>query len=209
MRLHRVSFALLAAVCLSGCGGDDDASSPDPGNRVAADDTSSSDASDAEPSADPAPRALVDPVNFQSLLPLLPAAPAGWTAAAPEGSTTTLPEYKVTVVHGQYQRAATDSTPEASVTVDMSDGGFSEAIAAPFQMMAMMSHESTSGYQKGITIAGHPAFETWDNNSRHAQIQVLVAGRFLLSLSSYQIDAAELRAWAEGMDIAALADLAD
>jgi hypothetical protein len=208
MRLHRFALVFFAAVSLSSCGGDDD--DTESGNRLAAvDDTASDDeAPDAAP-ADPAPRALVDPVSFQALLPFLPAAPSGWTGAAPEGSTTTLPDYKVTVVRGQYQGPAADNAPQASVTVEVTDGGFAETLAAPFKMMSMMSHESTTGYQKGITIAGNTAYETWDNGSRHCDINVLVADRFLVHLTSYQIEAAELRAWAEGMDLAALADLAD
>jgi hypothetical protein len=208
MRLQRISLALLIGLPLLACGGgepDDEES----GNRTAA--SSSDSAPVDEPSDDDAAAApsLVDPVSFNALLPLLPAAPQGWTAGTPEGSTTSLPDYKVTVVRNQYARAATDSAPGADVTIEMTDGGFAEAIAAPFQMMSMMSHESTTGYQKGITIGGNPAYETWDNGSRSCDINLLVGKRFLVHLASSQLDADELRAWAEGMDLAALADLAD
>jgi len=208
VRCHRISTALVAAFFLFACG--DDA-----GNRVAnvADvgDTAPADSGDAEPadSAAPAARTVVDPVSFNALIPLLPAAPTDWTAATPDGSTTSMPEYKVTFVTGQYSRAAAGDSPQADVTIQITDGGFAEMVAAPFQMMSMMSHESTTGYQKGVTIAGNPAYEVWDNGSRRCELHILVAGRFLVHLQSSQIPPDELRAWADRIDLAGLADLAD
>ena len=204
MFLRRVSLAALMTLALAACGDDES------GNRVAVAEPESASASGDEGDGDggasePAARTPVDPLGFQALIGYLPEPRAGFAAADPQGSTTSLPEYKVTIVSRDYRKPGAEGDPEASVTIQITDGGFSEAVSAPFQMMSMMSHESTEGYQKGVTIGGQPGYETWDNRSRRAELNVLVGGRFMLQLSASQVEPEALRAWAESIDLSGLA----
>ncbi|HEU4428057.1 MAG TPA: hypothetical protein VFT98_04850 [Myxococcota bacterium] len=197
------------ALALAACGGDEESgnyaeSSPqsDDSTEVAAE----SDA-DAEAEAD-RPRTLVDPVNFKALIDFLPAAPSGWTAGEPNGSTTAMGDYKVTTVSNSYRSAASDGGAEQSVTAEITDGGFAEMVAAPFTMMSQFSSETTQGYQKGVTVEGQPGYEDWNTASRSSNLNVLVANRFLIHLSGSGLEPEALREWLAGMKIDELMELA-
>jgi hypothetical protein len=208
MLLHRASLAALMTLALTACGGGEEAADEESGNRVAVAEaeSSGSEASGTASEPEPAARAVVDPLGFQALIGYLPEPRDGFSGAEPKGSTTSLPDYKVTVVSRDYSKAGAEGEPQSSITIQITDGGFSEAVSAPFQMMSMMSHESTEGYQKGVTIGGQPGYETWDNGSRRTELNVLVGGRFMLQLSGSQVEPEALRAWAESIDLSGLAD---
>jgi hypothetical protein len=207
MRFPRMLGAILAALALGACGGDDEAESANYSGATSTDEISE-DAGDAEAESDaseavPTP---IDPVSFRVLLAYLPAAPEGWTASEPQGSTTAVPGYKVSTASNQYQAPpASEGGPVQRVSLTITDGGYAEAIAAPFQMAAMMSSESTDGYQKGVTLEGQPGFETWQIQSRHSELQLLVGNRFLVNLSGDQLEPEVLREWASRIGLEKLA----
>jgi hypothetical protein len=205
MRIRGAPAAALLAVLIAACGGDDEDEGS--GNyRAASSPAEEEEVASAAASSD-SPEKVVDPLHFRDLLPHLPAAASGWTADEPNGSTTAMAESKVTVVSNQFRNAATDGSPEQSVSVEITDGGFAAAISAPFEMMTLMSNETTDGYQKGVTVeGGYPGYETWDNKSRRAELTVLVAKRFLVHLTGYQVEPQALREWLGRMKLAELAE---
>ncbi len=198
----------LAAACALGlfafgcsCGGDDEEagnySDRETKDAGAAPDDSSSDTADAGTPAQ------IDPVKFDKLLPYLPAG-GDCTAREPKGSTTAMPGYKLTIVSNHYDCAG---EPVPTLDVDITDGGYAQMVTAPFQMMSQMSTETTEGYQKGVTIDGHPGFETWDKNSRRSELTLLVGNRYLVSLKGQNMEPETVREWLEKIDLGELADL--
>jgi len=212
MSMRRFSAVALMVISVAACGGDDDlgaAYQDDSDDEEARDPGDSGELADAsEDEADVAPPVTpVDPASFKVLLAFLPSG-EGWTAGEPNGSTTAVPGYKVSVASNEYRRPASDGSQEQIVSVEITDGGFAEMISAPFEMMSQMSTETTEGYQKGVMVGGHPAYEQWTISTRRSELNALVAKRFLIHLTGVQVEPAELRQWLEGMRLSELAELA-
>jgi len=207
MSMRRFSVIALMAISVAACGGDDDlgAAYQDDSDSEEAQGGGGSEADASEDETDAAqPITTIEPANFKVLLAFLPSR-EGWTAGEPNGSTTAVPGYKVSVASNEYRRTASDGTSEQVVTVEITDGGFAEMISAPFEMMAQMSNETTEGYQKGVTVAGTPAYEQWTISTRRSELSALVAKRFLIHFTGSQVEPSELRQWLEGMKLAELA----
>src|SRR5438067_13204061 len=56
-------------------------------------------------------------VDFSKLMPLLPEAPAGWTADKPDGSTVDAGGFKITNVHRDYKKGTADNAPTTSISI--------------------------------------------------------------------------------------------
>jgi hypothetical protein len=203
MRMNRASALALMTLAFAACGGDES------GNYATREESEPAESEEEEeaPAAAPAAHAVVEPLSFKVLLPYLPPAAAGWTAGEPNGQTTSMPEYKVTIVSNQYRGPApSDGTAEPTMNVEITDGGFAEMVSAPFTMMSQFSNETTTGYQKGVTIDGQPGYETWDSTSRRSDLTLLVGQRFLVHLAGYQVEPEALHEWLGSMNLAQLAD---
>jgi hypothetical protein len=210
MSLRRVGTAVFVALALVACGDDEEESGNyGMGGNYGEEEEAEIEEADAAPEAEPtAAVAVVDPVGFRDLLAYLPSAGDGWQAGTPDGSTTSMGDYKVTNVSNTYTSAGGDGSPDRSITVQITDGGFAEMVSAPFAMMSQFSNETTQGYQKGVTIEGHPGYEEWNEPSRSSNLNVLVAKRFLIHLSGTQVEPQVLREWLEGMKLDELSELA-
>src|SRR5207237_10392831 len=60
---------------------------------------------------------LAEVVDFKKLLPILPEAPAGWTADKAEGSTDDIGGTKITSVHRDYKKGEGDTAPTTSISI--------------------------------------------------------------------------------------------
>jgi len=60
---------------------------------------------------------LINVVDYTKLLPLLPEAPAGWTADKPNGSTTDVGGFKLTNVHRDYRKGEGDNVPTTAISI--------------------------------------------------------------------------------------------
>ena len=58
---------------------------------------------------------LAEVVDFKKLLPILPEAPAGWTADKAEGSTDDIGGTKITSVHRDYKKGDAADAPTAEI----------------------------------------------------------------------------------------------
>src|SRR4249919_2978767 len=64
------------------------------------------------------PAALIpEVVDFSKLMPLLPEAPADWTADKPEGSTDDAGGVKITSVHRDYKKGTADNAPTTAISI--------------------------------------------------------------------------------------------
>src|SRR6266849_10682046 len=57
---------------------------------------------------------VVDPVK---LIPILPEAPAGWTAEKADGSSDDVGGFKITNVHRDYRKGEAAEAPRASISI--------------------------------------------------------------------------------------------
>ena len=104
---------------------------------------------------------LINVVDYSKLIPLLPDAPAGWTADKPEGSTTDVGGFKLTNVHRDYRKGEGDKVPTTAISIldSAANPDYVEATTAAWNF----STTSTEGYSKAVTVDGNPGFETFEN----------------------------------------------
>jgi hypothetical protein len=147
----------------------------------------------------------LEPVHFSKLIPLLPAAPSGWTARDPEGSTMDAAGFKMTTVERAYAKGEAENAPSVSVNIIdcASNKQFHDATTA----MWSFSQESTEGYMRSVGMDGNPGFETYDKNNRSGQLWVVVGQRFFVHIETTNLDPAELQAWMKWIDLKKLAAL--
>lgn len=124
----------------------------------------------------------VDPVSFQTLQSHLPKV-SGWEMEDPEGERMTAP-IPFSQVETNYKKG------DARIEAKIVDTGFAQMLIAPWSMMLASgySRETSNGYEKATTIAGNPAIEKWNKNSKNGEIDVLVGKRFMVTLEGRDID---------------------
>lgn len=193
----------LSLVVLAGCGSGSKSATPSPTPTPTA--VAQNAAAEAKTQAS-APRSImppvVKPVAFEELMALLPE-PAGWTRGKPRGEQLTV-GVDMARAHSDYEKG------ESSIDLEITDSGFSELFLAPLTtyLATGYSERTTEGYRKAAPVAGHPAFETWNNDSRRAEVIIVVANRFVVQATGHNVDNAEpVRALASAVDFSRLATL--
>jgi hypothetical protein len=141
-------------------------------------------------------------VPFEELMALLPE-PAGWTRGKPRGEQISM-GMDMSRAHGDYAKG------ESSIDLDITDSSFNQLFLAPLTtyLAAGYSERSNEGYRKAAPLGGHPAFETWNTESRRAEVIVVVANRFVVQATGHNVDNADpVRALAQAVDFSRLAAL--
>src|SRR5437660_11541110 len=124
------------------------------------------------------PILVPDAVDYQKLLPLLPEAPEGWTTDKPEGSTEDVGGFRITNVHRDYRKGKGDTAPSAAISIldSVANPDYVSATTAAWNS----NSESSEGYGKSVTIDGNPGFETFEKESKHATLWVMIANRYFV-----------------------------
>jgi hypothetical protein len=154
------------------------------------------------PNAQPPGPAVVDAVDFERLVALVPDAP-GWARGTPMGQQiATTSSYAV--ANADYAKG------ESLIRLELTDSGFHSLILAPLSMMLVPSYweRSTDGYRKYAAVSGQPGFESWQNDAKDGEVTVLVAGRFVVDARGTSVPNIEsVRSVVQAIDFAKLAAL--
>jgi hypothetical protein len=151
---------------------------------------------------EPAPL-IPEVVDFSKLLPLLPEAPAEWTADKPEGSTDDAAGVKITSVHRDYKKGTADTAPTTSISI-LDSAANPEYVAATTSAWNLTA-TTPEGYTKALTIEGMPGFETFENEGKHGTLWLMVAKRYVLQIETQNQDAKDLQDWLKRIDLKKLA----
>ena len=148
---------------------------------------------------------LINVVDYSKLLPLLPDAPAGWTADKPEGSTTDVGGFKLTNVHRDYRKGEGDKVPTTAISIldSAANPDYVEATTAAWNFTTT----STEGYSKAVTVDGNPGFETFENEGKHGTLWLMVAKRYVLTIETQGQEAKDLQEWLKRVDVKKLATI--
>ena len=148
---------------------------------------------------------LINVVDYTKLLPLLPEAPAGWTADKPNGSTTDVGGFKLTNVHRDYRKGEGDNVPTTAISIldSAANPDYVEATTAAWKF----STTSTEGYSKSVNLDSHDGFETFENEGKHGTLWLMVAKRYFVQIETQGQDPAALQEWAKRVDIKKLATI--
>jgi hypothetical protein len=149
------------------------------------------------------PVLVPDVVDPSKLIPLLPEAPAGWTAEQAEGSSDDVGGFKITNVHRDYQKGDAPDAPRASITIldSVANPDYVEATSAGWNKPS----ETPDGYTKPVTIDGNPGSEAYEKEQKHAVLWVMVAKRYFVTIDLQNRDPKELQEWIKRLDLKKLA----
>ncbi len=153
----------------------------------------------------PPPPDAPDVVDYEKLIPLLPEAPAGWTAEQPEGQTNDAGGFKLTTVHRDYKKGEGDNTPTASISI-LDSAANPEYVSATTAAWKISS-DTAEGYTKSVTIDGNPGFESYEKEQKHAALWVMIAKRYFLEIELQNQDPKELQEWIKRVDLKKLAGI--
>jgi hypothetical protein len=141
----------------------------------------------------------VEPVSFQDLQTALPEV-SGWTREEPRGERMTSP-VPFSQTEARYKMG------DAQVEVKIVDSAFNQMMIAPLSMFMAAGYEkeSSSGYERSVTVAGHPGFEKWNKASKDGELTLVMAKRFLISIEGDGIaDTKILQDFASRVDVGKL-----
>jgi len=173
---------LVVALIVAGCGGGDEETTATPtegpGQTATATPTGTEGPATTSPGGIPSP-GDVDPVNFNQMIPYLPATPSGWDAEDPDGFTGKFGEWWLSEADKEYTNQATDETVDVIIYDSAYYYGFGW-----FQLYEMAFEiESTDMYMRSTTVDGYPAWDIWEDPDDYTQM-VFVADRFMVMVTA-------------------------
>src|SRR5262245_5239545 len=142
-------------------------------------------------------------VDYQKLLSILPEPPSGWTADKAEGSTEDVGGFKITNVHRDYHKGEGEKAPGAAISVldSISNPDYVSATTEAWKS----NSDTSEGYAKSVNIDGNPGFETFEKDTKHAALWVMIADRYFVQVELQNQDPGELQGWIKRVDLKKLA----
>ena len=149
------------------------------------------------------PVLVPDAVDYQKLLPILPEPLTGWTADKPEGATEDVGGFKLTNVHRDYHKGEGEKAPSAAISIldSVSNPDYVNATTDAWKS----NSDTSEGYAKSVTIDGNPGFETFEKDTKHATLWVMIANRYFVQVELQNEDPGELQQWIKHVDLKKLA----
>ena len=151
------------------------------------------------------PNLIPDVVDPAKLIPILPEAPAGWTAEKAEGSSDDVGGFKITNVHRDYRKGEAADAPTAAISIldSVANPDYVEATTGAWKQVS----ETPEGYGKPVTIDGNPGREDYDKERKQALLCVMVAKRYFVEIELQNQDPKELQEWIKRVDLKKLAEI--
>lgn len=151
------------------------------------------------------PILVPEAVDYHKLLPILPEPLPGWTADKPEGSTEDVGGFKITNVHRDYHKGEGEKAPSAAISI-------LDSVANPDYVSATTeawksNSDTSEGYAKSVSIDGNPGFETFEKDTKHATLWVMIADRYFVQVELQNEDPGELQDWIKRVDLKKLASI--
>src|SRR5436190_398613 len=151
------------------------------------------------------PNLIPDVADPAKLIPILPEAPAGWTAEKAEGSSDDVGGFKITNVHRDYRKGEAVDAPKAAISIidSVANQDYVEATAGAWNE----ANETAEGYGKPVTIDGNPGREDYDKERKQASLWVMVAKRYFVEIELQNQEPKELQEWIKRVDLKKLAEI--
>src|SRR5437588_7480902 len=151
------------------------------------------------------PMLIPDVVDPAKLIPILPEAPAGWTAEKAEGSSDDVGGFKITNVHRDYRKGEGANAPTAAINIldSVASPDYVEVATAGWDK----NSETPEGYAKPVTIDGNPGREDYDKEQKVASLWVMVAKRYFVTIELQNQEPKELQEWIKRVDLKKLAEI--
>jgi hypothetical protein len=147
----------------------------------------------------------VEAVDFRELKKLLPEELPGKKRVDASGEKTSSFGVNVSKAEAEYSNDTGET-----INIEIVDMGSMKGITAFTSMawtMAEFDRETDSGYERTTTYKNFKAFEEYDNESKHGEIQLMIAERFLVQVDGYDITMEDLKDALDRIDLKKLESL--
>jgi len=114
-------------------------------------------------------------VDHSALVALVPTV-TGWTRGEVSGSRDEMMGMSFSRAEAEYTKG------NVTIRLEILDTALIPMMVMPFSMAASgsLNEKSAEGYKRGTTVNGSPGWEEWTNDGKNGDVNVLVAGRFLV-----------------------------
>jgi hypothetical protein len=144
-------------------------------------------------------------VDFHSLEALLPASLPGMSRVNAEGSDQAALGVKTSTAVGSYQDGK-----GAHVQIKITDVSAVSGLMDIANGMVGATHsESSTGYEKDVTVSGRSVHEKYDNQSGSGEVNTIVAKRFAVDVSGEKVNMDALVSYLGGVDLSKLEAMKD
>jgi hypothetical protein len=143
----------------------------------------------------------VEPVDFRVLKELLPESLAGLKRVNSEGSRTNV----VGIASSKAEAVYSDGK-GGRIALEVTDvGSLSGVTAMAFAWVNVeIDKEGTSGYERTTSLGGRKAYERYDAATRTGELDVIVAGRFIVGVKATGVEMAVFKEAVAKLDLAKL-----
>jgi hypothetical protein len=127
----------------------------------------------------------IEPVDFRTLKELLPESVAGMKRVGSEGSRT-----NIVGIASSRAEATYEDGKGGRIILEISDvGTFSAVTAMAFAWVNVeIDKEGDSGYERTTTVSGRKAYERYRKAGRTGELDVIVAGRFIVGAKATGVE---------------------
>ncbi len=120
-------------------------------------------------------------VDYKLLVALLPNV-AGWEKGDVNGEQSEMLGMTFSRAEAEYNKG------DVNIRLEITDTALIQGMLMPFTMMSTGLNEKTAeGYRRGTTVNGHPGWEEWQIQEKNGDVNVLVAKRFIVHASGYDL----------------------
>ncbi len=145
------------------------------------------------------------PVDFHKLRDLLPAALPGMSRQQAGGEANQALGIKKTSATATYQGEG-----NARARVEIADAtGVSGLMDMADSLNVNQESESDSGFERNVALEGQKVHEKYDRNSRHGELSMLVAHRFMVEISGDNVSIEDLERALSTVDLKGLETMKD
>ncbi|HSW55261.1 MAG TPA: hypothetical protein VLH59_09235 [Ignavibacteriaceae bacterium] len=142
-------------------------------------------------------------VDFRELKALLPENLGDLKRTNAEGEKSGAMGFTISKAEADYSNEDYSQRIDIEIT-DMTGASGFAGLAAWGWAMADIDKETENGYEKTTKYKGHKAFEKYNNQDQYGSIEVLVSGRFMLSVNGNNVPMPVIKSAADQIDIGKL-----
>lgn len=142
-------------------------------------------------------------VDFRDLKELLPESIGDLKRTNAQGEKSGAMGFTVSKAEADYNTEDYSQRIDIEIT-DMTGASGFAGLAAWGWAMADIDKETETGYEKTIKYKGHKAFEKYDNQDQYGSLEVLVSGRFMVSVNGNNVPMAVIKSAMDQIDIGKL-----
>ncbi len=147
-------------------------------------------------------------VDFRDLKALLPESLGDLKRTNAEGEKSSAMGFTISKAEADYNNEDYSQSMDIEIT-DLAGATGYAGLAAWGWAMVDIDKETESGYEKTTKYRGHKAYEKYDNEYQNGSIEVLVSGRFMVSVNGNSVPMEMIKSSMDEIDISALESIRD